>query len=200
MKKDIEKIINAINDGLVEVQQDNLFGSDSTCLENACIDYLRYKGYGVKEPITPFYNIKKLNDLISLFYDFLSKYNEKDVIIYKNEKQDLKIAKTLVEVVQNMDGLSKQVAMNQCAIIIRIVFKNIGRFKFNIPLTFGIFGQQRMSWVTELAIKIMNEEIIKYKEVIVEKRIDEIIARCPKEEIGWSDDMINLALKQQKEK
>lgn len=200
MKKDIEKIINAINDGLVEVQQDNLFGSDSTCLENACIDYLRYKGYGVKEPIAPFYNIKKLNDLISLFYDFLSKYNEKDVIIYKNEKQDLKIAKTLVEVVQNMDGLSKQVAMNQCAIIIRIVFKNIDRFKFNIPLTFGIFGQQRMSWVTELAIKIMNEEIIKYKEVIVEKRIDGIIARCPKEEIGWSDDMINLALKQQKEK
>lgn len=200
MKKDFEKIIHNIEEGLSEVQQESLFGSDSTYLENACVDYLRYKGYSVRKPLIHPYEIKKLNDLISLFYVLLSKHNKDDELIYKNEKQDLKIAKSFVEVIQNVDGLSKQVAMKQCGRIIQIVFKNIDRFKFNIPLTFGIFGQRNMGWVTELAIKIINEEIAEYKELMVEKRIDEMMSRYSKEEdIGWSDDMIDTVLKKQKE-
>jgi hypothetical protein len=200
VKKDFEKIIHNIEEGLSEVQQESLFGSDSTYLENACVDYLRYKGYSVRKPLIHPYEIKKLNDLISLFYVLLSKHNKDDELIYKNEKQDLKIAKSFVEVIQNVDGLSKQVAMKQCGRIIQIVFKNIDRFKFNIPLTFGIFGQRNMGWVTELAIKIINEEIAEYKELMVEKRIDEMMSRYSKEEdIGWSDDMIDTVLKKQKE-
>lgn len=197
MIKDIEKILNSIEKGLLEMQQENLFGLKSAGLESACVDYLRYKGYSVRKPLMHPYEIKKLNDLISLFYVFLSKYNKKGELVYKNEKQDLKIAKSLVKSIQNTDGLSRQAAMKQCASIIQIIFKNMDRFKFNIPLTFGIFGQQKMSWVTELAIKIMNEEIIKFKEANVEKKIDEMMARYSKEEdIGWSDDMLNSALKQ----
>ena len=200
MSKDIDKIINAISAGLSETQQESLFRSESTSLEDACVDYLRYKGYSVRKPFMYPYEIKKLNDLISVFYTLLSKYNKKDVIIYRNEKQDLKIAKSFVESIQNTDGLSRQAAMKQCASIIQIVFKNIDRFKFNIPLTFGIFGQQKMSWVTELAIKIMNEEIEEYKELSVLRKIDEMIAKYSKEDIGWSDNMINIALRQQGEK
>ena len=37
-------------------------------------------------------------------------------------------------------------------------------------------------------------------ELAVEKKIDEIISRCPKEEIGWSDKVLNTILKQQEEK
>ena len=200
MGKDIEKIINAISNGVSETQQESLFGSESTSLEDACVDYLKHKGYGVKKPLMYPSEIKKLKDLPDLFRVLLSKYSEKDALMYSNEKQELKLAKSFVESIQKSDGLSKQTAMRRCANIIRIVFSNIERFKFNIPLTFGIFGQQNMSWVTELAIKIINEEIEEYKELNVLKKIDEIIARYPKEDIGWSDNMINIALKQQKEK
>jgi len=200
LKKDIKKILHCIEEGLLETQQENLFGSESAGLDNACINYLRYKGYSVRKPLMPPYEIKKLNDLISLFYVFLSKHNKKGELVYKNEKQDLKIAKSLVESIQNTDGLSRQAAMKQCASIIQIVFKNIDRFKFNIPLTFGIFGQKNMSWVTELAIKIMNEKIAEYKEQAVEKKIEKITAGYSKKDIVWSDNMLNAALKQQEEK
>ena len=200
MKKNLEEFFQAISDGLLETQQETLFGSKAESLEKACVDYLRYKGYSVRKPLMHPYEIKKLNDLISLFYVFLSKHNKKGELVYKNEKQDLKIAKNLVESIQKTDGLSRQVAMQRCASIIQTVFRNIDRFKFNISLTFGIFGQQNMSWVTELAIKIMNEEIAKYKEATVDKKIDEMLLKYPKEDIGWSDVMINVALKQQGDK
>jgi len=200
MKKDIEKILHNIEEGLSETQQETLFGSESVGLEDACVDYLKYKGYSVKEPLLCPYKIKKLTDLIALFYVLLSKHNDKDTIVYKNEKQDLRIAKYFVESIQHTDGLSKQAAMDHCASIIQTVFKNIDRFKFNIPLTFGVFGQQKMSWVTELSIKILNEKIEKYKELRLEKKIDEMLLRYNKEDIGWSDDVLNTVLKQQEEK
>lgn len=200
MKKNIKKILHCIEEGLLETQQENLFGSESAGLDNACVNYLRYKGYSVRKPLMPPYEVKKLNDLISLFYVLLSKQSKKDVLIYKNEKQDLKLAKSFVESIQKTDGLSKQAAMDYCASIIQIVFKNTDRFKFNIPLTFGIFGQKNMAWVTQLAIGIFNEEIVKHKEELIEKKIDEIISRCPKEEIGWPDDVIGVILKRQEEK
>ena len=99
-----------------------------------------------------------------------------------------------------MSGLSKPAAMGKCATLIKIVFNNADRFKFTIPLTFGIFGQKNMAWVTQLAIKILNEEMEEYKEQQVDKKIDEMLARYPQSEIGWSDNKINLALKNQGEK
>ncbi len=200
MVQNTEDFFRAIENGLLEAQQGTLFESQSVSLEKACVNYLRYKEYSVKEPLMYPYKIKKLDDLIVLFYVLLSKYNDKDVVVYKNKKQDLRIAKSFVELLQYTDGLSKQSAMGYCASIIQIVFKNIDRFNFTIPLTFGIFGQKNMAWVTKLAIEIFNEEIAKYKELEVEKKIDEMVLRYPKEEIGWSDDMINAVLKRQEEK
>ena len=200
MAQNSEGFLDAINRGLLEVQQETLFGSEPIVLENACADYLRHKGYSVKEPLIYPYNIKKLDDLIVLFYVLLSKYNDKDTIVYKNKKQDLKIAKYFVESIQHMSGLSKPAAMGKCATLIKIVFNNVDRFKFTIPLTFGIFGQKNMAWVTQLAIKILNEEMEEYKEQQVDKKIDEMLARYPQSEIGWSDNKINLALKNQGEK
>ena len=173
MAQNTEGFFLAIENGLSEAQQETLFESQSINLEKACVDYLRYEGYSVRKPLIYPYEIKKLNDLISLFYVSLSKQSKEEILIYKNEKQDLKLAKSFVESIQKTDGLSKQAAMKQCAAIIQIVFKNIDRFKFNIPLTFGIFGQQNMGWVTGLAIKIMNEEIMVIREQ------DALIGRRP---------------------
>jgi len=200
MPQNSEKFLHAISKGLSEAQQGTLFDSQSTGLEEACVDYLRYKGYSVKKPLMYPFEIKKLKDLPDLFRVLLSKYNEKDALIYSNEKQELKLAKSFVESIQISDGLSKHTAMRRCANIIRIVFDNIERFNFNIPLTFGIFGQQNMSWVTELAIRILNEEITKDKELNVEKKIDEMISRYPKEEIGWSEEVLSIVLKRQEDK
>jgi hypothetical protein len=200
MTQNTEEFLHAIDKGLSEAQQGTLFNSQSVSLENACVDYLRHKEYSVRKPLMYPYETKKLNDLISLFYTSLSKYSEKDALVYRNTKQELKLAKSFVESIQKSDGLSKQTAMKRCANIIQIVFNNIERFNFTIPLTFGIFGQQNMSWVTELAIRILNEEINNQKELNVEKKIDEIISRCPKEEMGWSDEVLNTILKRQEEK
>jgi hypothetical protein len=167
-----EEFLHAIDKGLSEAQQGTLFNSQSVSLENACVDYLRHKEYSVRKPLMYPYEIKKLKDLPDLFHVLLSKYSEKAALIYRNEKQELKLSKSFVESIQKTDGLSKSTAMKRCATIIQIVFNNVERFNFTIPLTFGIFGQQNMSWVTELAIRILNEEINNQKELNVERKID----------------------------
>ena len=50
-----------------------------------------------------------------------------------------------------------------------ILFKRNDIFKFTEPPSFGILGQGEMSWVTERAVKLLNEAVTKHNNTAAER-------------------------------
>lgn len=157
----IDKLFDDIHDGWLETQRGTLFLNDDPKfekLEQACIDYLIYKGYKIVKPIESKYNVKKFDDLIHLFYAFSDKQHPELMNNYRNLAKDRKIASLFVEARMAVSGINKNKAMNECAEIIETIFTNEKDFNFEIPITFGILGQVNCGWITDKAVQIINKK------------------------------------------
>jgi len=85
------------------------------------------------------------------------------------------------------DRISYKNAMQQCALIVQTVLRTPDVFKFESPPTFGVFGQAEMGWVTERAIRIINDQINKDEVIATERAIDEMTERIEeKYTMGYS--------------
>lgn len=127
---------------------------------NEAIEVLTNNGYIVIEPkISNKKNIKKAEDLVEYFYSLLQFYNKNRDIHYTYSRRDIKIAKELVKSRGYIGKGSKNRALSEASAIIQCVVKNEDRFGFKSPLkSFSCFGQDKMKWVTEKAISIINKE------------------------------------------
>lgn len=171
---EFEKITKKIYDGWLETQQGSFLGDANTSfdsLTNACIEYLKFKGYKVVEPTKPKYNIKKLDDLIHLFYAFSDNRHPELMNNYRHIDRDRKIASALVRSRREATGYGMKVAMNECGEIIETIFEHEKEFNFTIPITFGILGQKNCGWITDKSIQIMNRKRLKAAE---EKKVEYI--------------------------
>jgi len=171
-----------------------LFARSTDGIERACSAFLKHKCYSIKKVEYDYSGkpIKDIQDLIDYFYGLMYKYHPGEAV-YRNREQDLSIALAFVEARQEADGITKEAALKQCAALIQIVFEEEPRFKFNIPLNFSIFGQKQCGWITEVAVRIMNERIQKAKE-----EADLIFANAHADKFvgtGWSQEDIEAALK-----
>lgn len=162
MKKlSVDDLRGAIKKALSETDQKSfLVPSEDEYNEliEACRSFLLYSGYKVIEPVKYSYNIKKLDDLIDLFYAML--YNKHPEWAGGNISWDRYrgTAKQFVGERMKSSGLSKERAMNECGEIIKTIFDYEKDFNFNRPLSFGIFGQKNCGWITDKAVQIMNRE------------------------------------------
>lgn len=203
MSSELDNILGRIGKGWRETLQGTFLDGANPPLElltNACVDYLRYKGFSVKEPLGYPHKVKDLAGLINFFYGLYKKCFTENLSPYRNDQQDLKIAKEFVDKRQEADGLSHKEALAQCATIIQTVFENIDDFNFTIPVTFGIFGQQKMGWVTAAAIGIMNEKITRASEMRSQQMVDEMVARMEKEgNLGWGEKILDELLKERED-
>jgi len=163
-----------LRDAIIAEDQPTLFSTSDKGLEDACVAFLRSKGYRVAQPIEYRFKIKKLDDLIKFFYLLMDSKHPEYVNVYRNLKRDRAIAKRLVDNRMEATGYNKEVALTECGEIIATLFENEKEFKFNTEINFGMFGQATLGWVTEKAIKIMNERITKESELRVANKIDEI--------------------------
>jgi hypothetical protein len=181
MDKKIQEFINDIRKKLDDLYASDLFASEDKKLANlsdACKAFLIYVGYRVTESNLPELNIKTQEDLISLFYNCRSFYHPESYAIGRAPvKIDRTIAKLFVESRMQDGSISKATALNQCANIIKTVFKYEDEFNFNFPVTFSFFGQKKFAWVTDMAIQIMERNRINKEE----KHRDELIAEYEKD-------------------
>jgi len=85
----------------------------------------------------------------------------KDLIPYRDEYGDLKIAKDLINKLKKDYELNQQQALDMAIRIVETVFKYRKEFSFNLEVivSFRIFGQDKMSWVTRKAIQLINREL-----------------------------------------
>lgn len=160
MNKEFDKLIQHIQDGIVDTQKNDIFSDEINydSLVDACKQFLAHKGYKVVDPINYTYSVKKLDDLIHLFYA-LSDTKHPDLMNnYRDIIKDRILAKRFIESRMTTSGINKKEALKECAEIIDVVFRHEEEFNFNIPLTFGILGQKNCGWITEKAIQIINRK------------------------------------------
>ena len=172
MNTDPKKLLR---DAIVSEEQSTLFSTSSeSVLEDACIAFLRFKGYRVARPLDYRFKIKNTDDLIKFFYLLLDSRHPEYTNVYRNLKRDRAIAKRLVDSRREATGYSRELALNECAEIIVTLFEHEKEFKFRTEIHFGMFGQVALGWITEKAIKIMNERTAKKAEEQTIQRISEI--------------------------
>lgn len=157
--------IDRFKDIIGGLSQTSLFKTVSTKdLEECCVSYLKSVGYTVKSPRKFGREIKDVKDLVTYFYNLLDIKLGGGYMMAYNLKKDMGIAKRFVESRMNLNGYSKKVALNECGEIVKVVIDNLEEFKFNKGLSFHVFGQSNMSWVTDKALKMISSRLDKLNE------------------------------------
>jgi len=187
---DFSKFLGEIQKLLTASQQGDLFGNKKMFTEKStevCVEFLKGQGYSIRTPISYPAKITKLDEIISMFYGFLSNTYQKHLLPPSNIKRDRMVAKALVEKRMEADKISRHDAMQQCAMIVKTVLRTPEIFKFETPPTFGIFGQAEMGWVTERAIRVINDQITEDGIAATERAVDEMTERIEKKyTMGYS--------------
>jgi hypothetical protein len=133
------------------------------------------------------HKINNVDDLIRYFYSLL---NDKDSVRYTtsyNESKDRATAKRFVSNRMLATGTSKEYALNECGEIVSTVFKHEKEFKFKYDITFSIFGQDNLKWVTDKAIQIMNKNLQEKEEEEAEILREKAIATQDDSDLGFND-------------
>jgi hypothetical protein len=190
--QDLVKNIFEYSRDLLEV--DLLGMNDNSNLIKACKEYLILNGCKVEDPIQYLINIKKQDDLINLFNLLLSRNHPEWMSKKEITNKDKAIAKYFVES-RMSTGINKQRALEECAAIIYTLFEHEDEFHFDKSLSFGIFGQKKMGWITDFALAIMNRNIERANREEYEKLLEEFEhSQYKNETFGLTDDEINNIL------
>ena len=195
----MDEILKNLIDSLSDSDVNDMFDSiDEKRIIECCKVYLQSKGYNVLAPRNFNYNkIDSIDTLIEVFYLLYDKYHPEDFSPYRNKRiVDRSHAKRFVEARMAVNGLDKEHTLNECAEIIITIFEFEKEFGFDRPLTFSILGQDKVGWITEKAIHIMNR---KYKRLVDEEnkktqdRLDNKYNNEPEEKIAYDnlDDLLN---------
>ena len=182
------KYIVGIRNAISMADQNTLFSeSNNVQLIEACIEYLKASGYKVIKLPKYNYTVKTLDELISFFYNMLELKHPGHVADHRDVAENRTIAKLFIKARANASGLNKKDVLNECAEIIRTIFNHEQEFNFKYKITFRIFGQDKLGWVTDKAIQIMNRGLDIEKEELAEKRREEMIEAQDPKDIGFGD-------------
>ncbi len=187
-------MISDIKKAIEELEQPTIFEKDYTPLVKACREFLEKMEYKVVRCYYTYKNIKKPSDLIELFDALMTRHHSDLIAPYRRKSVDGAIAKRFVESRIASGDKTKKQALSECAEIISTVFKYENDFNFNIPLTFGVFGQANCGWITDKAIQIMNQKKAKEDEIRAEAAQEEClnyyIEKHGEDSIGFDIDKI----------
>lgn len=152
--KDLKKTIKAS-------EQTDIFASSKLKekIMESCVRYLRHYGYTVVSPKKFKRKMKSTDDLIHYFYLLLNIKCPEDYATSYNTNKDRSIAKQFIESRMILTGTGKDYALNECGEIISTIFKHYDEFNFMYAINFSIFGQNKLKWVTDRALQIMNRKL-----------------------------------------
>lgn len=135
-------------------------------------------------------NIKTSKELKDYFYSRLySKYPDRYKNRVENVASDMRIISLFIDSRMESGSIGRQLAIQECADIIDIIFDHEDEFYFKYPIrNVNILGQKKLSWVTQKAIEILNRK--KYKEM--EERSEQMLLEM--------ENSIKVDLKEKEEK
>lgn len=131
-------------------------------------------GYQVTEPILVNDKVITLKDLRNYFFMHLwTRYPDRYKYYVDNIKNEYRLVRLFVES-REEKGLNKFNAIQQCVAIIDTIFDHEKEFNFKNPIDIRVIGQAKSGWITEKAIQIINNTLLKSKEREVEHKIEEM--------------------------
>jgi hypothetical protein len=196
LKENIRKALSASEQELILD-----FGNKHDDLIKACKGFLYSFGYKIVDPLESKHDIKKLDDLISLFDQMLKIKHPEWAGRYSKKEKDRRLARYFVEKRMKASNINKKEAMKECADIIETVFEHEEEFGFDErPLSFDFFGQDDFGWVTDVAVKIINRKKAEKEERERKALIESYQKRYEREETNFERDLDEILGKlQQKE-
>jgi hypothetical protein len=183
------EFIDKLKTAITASEQVTIFNNDN-CIDKVIeesIRYLRFKGFKVVPPQTFKNKINNIDDLIRHFYSLLNNKNSIRYATSYNENKDRSTAKRFVSNRMIATGASKEYALNECGEIVNTVFKYEKEFKFKYEITFSIFGQNNLKWVTDKAIQLMNKGMLEKEEEEAEVLRERVIAAQDVDDLGFND-------------
>jgi len=141
-----------------------------------CVGFLQECGFCISSPpVESFDGIKSYDDLIIYFYDLQKMKSGNRFSSSYNLGKDRSIAARLVDSRMVASGCSKEVALQECGRLVKTLFDHIDEFNFDGNIEFSIFGQDKLLWLTNRLLSIMNSELAKESEVRLERLYKKII-------------------------
>lgn len=151
----------ALEKALKEMKEGNPLIPESFLLDSVltkCRDLLVRNNYAViKKPRTAL-KVKNVKGLVDLYYYILSATT--NLTPYRDDKIDLVTAKRLVKHVQSSTGLNYELSLVKCIKIVEglFVYKRQLNIHPEVMTTFKVFGQDRLGWITEKIVFLLNKE------------------------------------------
>jgi len=131
-------------------------------------------GYQVTEPILVNDKVITLKDLRNYFFMRLwNKYPDRNRYYVDNIKNEFRLMRLFVES-REEKGLNRFNAIQQCVAIIDTIFDHEKEFNFKNPIDIRVIGQAKASWITEKALQIINNTLLKEKENEANRKIEEM--------------------------
>ena len=196
-----EDLVNEIKKYVNNLDQIQLVAHNSGDLVQACKNFLVDLGYRIIDPHKYRFKATKIDDLFNLFYELL-KRNHPEQSVYMNLNKDRAIAKRFLNARMKASDLNKKQALSECAEIILTVFEYESEFKFNLPMTFEMFGQENCGWITSKAVNLINKKRKKLKEAEDEeardKCVEMYIKKHGRDSLGYDLDEIVENLEREK--
>ena len=139
------------------------------------------------KPVVNVRNVKTSDELICFFYNRLDSRYPECVSSYRNVVKDRVTAKRFVEARMKASDINKKEALNECVEIVKAIFDYESEFHFKYEINFKIFGQDKLGWVTDKAIQIINRESKYKREDMAEKRAEEMIRAQDTSNLGFDN-------------
>jgi hypothetical protein len=165
----------------------NIFEEINGNKEKDAVDYLVSLGYVVIPPskLENAY-VRKPVDLVEYFYSLLLRYNPTRRVHYtKASRKDMRMAVLFVQSREKELGATRKNVIAECAEIVKCVVEHEEMFGFEAPLhSFDCFGQDKLKWVTDKAISIINREHEEVEREELQLFMDKLYCAQEKESIG----------------
>jgi hypothetical protein len=131
-------------------------------------------GWQVSEPVLVNDKVVTIKDLRNYFFMRLwNKYPNRYKYYVDNVKNEFRMMRLFIES-REAKGLNRFNAIQQCVAIIDVIFDHIEEFNFKNPIDIGVLGQAKSGWITEKALYIVNNKLLKEREIAAERKIAEI--------------------------
>ena len=193
-----EVYIVELEKALAELKLGNALIPESFLLDNVlvkCSTLLVKNNYAVIKKPRAALKVKDTKGLVDLYYHILSATT--DITPYRNDKIDITIAKRLVKHIQESTGLNHELSIVKCINIVEGLFLYKKQLNLNPEsmTTFKVFGQDRLGWITEKIVYLLNKEAHDQARLIARADVaTEVYAKKHNIQFGW-DDLEELANK-----
>lgn len=150
-------------------------------VEQKYVDFLKNRGYIIIPPkILDATSVRSASALVDYFYSMLQYYNPDRRFHYsKASSVDRRKANAFIKGRMEAGAGNRQRAIKECIDIIRCVVEYESEFLFSEPLhSFDCFGQDKMKWVTDKAISILNNE----NERVLQQELSEFMDKIAQEQ------------------